>query len=92
MTNASQPVMKRRIALLQTLERLPEAIRSLAELLNISPTDAEAWTELSALYMAQGMFAQASYCLEEVLLVYPNAWNVGSPRLYPLWQMYGYVG
>ncbi|MCJ1438950.1 hypothetical protein MMC27_008340 [Xylographa pallens] len=72
----NMPVMKRRIALLQSLGMQSEAIEALVELLQISPTDAEAWTELSALYLAQAMYSQASYCLEEVLLVYPNAWNV----------------
>ncbi|MCJ1396327.1 hypothetical protein MMC18_009216 [Xylographa bjoerkii] len=72
----NMPVMKRRITLLQSLGMQSEAIEALAELLQISPTDAEAWTELSALYLTQAMYSQASYCLEEVLLIYPNAWNV----------------
>ena len=46
------------------------------DLLDASPTDIEAWTELSDLYLTQGMFTQAIFCLEEVLLVAPNAWNV----------------
>ncbi|MCJ1286925.1 hypothetical protein MMC26_006271 [Xylographa opegraphella] len=72
----NMPVMKRRIVLLQSLGMQSEAIEALVELLQVSPTDAEAWTELSALYLGQAMYSQASYCLEEVLLVYPNAWNV----------------
>ncbi|MCJ1405173.1 hypothetical protein MMC11_008399 [Xylographa trunciseda] len=71
----NMPVMKRRIVLLQSLGMQSEAIEALVELLQISPTDAEAWTELSGLYLTQAMYAQASYCLEEVLLLYPNAWN-----------------
>ena len=71
-----QPVMKRRIALLRGLSRTTDAIDALIELLEASPTDIEAWTELSDLYIAQGMFSQAEFCLEEVLLVAPNAWNV----------------
>ena len=72
----SQPVAKRRIALLRSLSRPIEAIDALTELLESSPTDIEAWTELSDLYLSQNLFPQAIFCLEEVLLVAPNAWNV----------------
>lgn len=48
----------------------------MTELLESSPTDIEAWTELSDLYLTQNLFPQAVFCLEEVLLVAPNAWNV----------------
>ena len=68
--------MKRRIALLQTLSRTDDAVDALVELLNASPTDIEAWAELAELYVSQGQFSQAEFCLEEVLLVAPNAWNV----------------
>ncbi len=68
--------MKRRIALLQTLQRTSEAVDALVELLDASPTDIEAWAELAELYLSHGRFSQAEYCLEEVLLVAPNAWNV----------------
>ena len=70
--------MKRRVALLRSLSRPADAIQALVELLEASPTDIEAWTELSDLYLAQGLFPQAEFCLEEVLLVTPNAWNVCS--------------
>ncbi|MCJ1474690.1 hypothetical protein MMC13_003350 [Lambiella insularis] len=72
----NMPITKRRIALLQSLGRQSGAIGALIELLEVSPTDAEAWTELSALYLSQAMFSQAAFCLEEVLLIYPNAWNI----------------
>ena len=68
--------MKRRISLLQSLARPSEAISVLVELLEASPTDAEAWAELSSLYLSQGLHSQACFCLEEVLLTCPNAWNV----------------
>lgn len=48
----------------------------LVALLDFSPTDAEAWAELSDVYLSQGMYAQAVYALEEVLVLAPNAWNV----------------
>jgi len=72
----TQPIMKRRISLLQSLVRPAEAISALVELLESSPTDAEAWAELSSLYLSQGLHSQACFCLEEVLLTCPNAWNV----------------
>ena len=68
--------MKRRIALLCGLSRTADAIDALVELLDASPTDIEAWTELSDLYLSKGLYSQAEFCLEEVLLVAPNAWNV----------------
>lgn len=74
--------MKRRIALLQTLQRTSEAVDALVELLDASPTDIEAWAELAELYLSNGLFSQAEYCLEEVVLVAPNAWNVRGFLLY----------
>ena len=68
--------MKRRIALLRSLGKTNGAIDALVELLDASPTDIEAWSELADLYLSQGFFSQAEYCLEEILLVAPNAWNV----------------
>jgi tetratricopeptide (TPR) repeat protein len=44
----------------------------------MSPTDAEAWAELSDLYVAQGLYPQAIFALEEVLVLSPNAWNVSA--------------
>ncbi|KAH6672852.1 putative TPR repeat protein oca3 [Halenospora varia] len=73
---SNMPVTKRRIALLKALRKIPEAITSLNALLDASPTDAEAWAELSELYLSQGMYPQAIFALEEVLLVTPNAWNI----------------
>ena len=69
-------MQKRRIALLVSMGKIQEAISLLGDLLQISPTDAEAWAELSDLYFAQHAYDQAIFCLEEVLLVMPNAWNV----------------
>jgi tetratricopeptide (TPR) repeat protein len=68
--------MKRRIALLRSMSRLSDAVSALTELVGAIPTDAEAWCELADLYQSQGMSSQAIFCLEEVLLITPNAWNV----------------
>lgn len=69
-------VRKRIVAILKSLGRSSDAITELIKLLDISPTDAEAWSELAELYVSQSMYPQAIYSFEEVLLVTPNAWNV----------------
>ncbi|KAF2842699.1 hypothetical protein M501DRAFT_993444 [Patellaria atrata CBS 101060] len=69
-------VRKRRAALLKSMSRPTNAITTLVDLLDVSPTDVEAWAELSELYFAQSLYSQAIYCLEEVLLITPNAWSV----------------
>lgn len=61
-----------------------EAITALTKYLDVSPTDSEAWAEISDLYISQGMYAQGIFALEEVLLIAPNAWNV-SPNLIERW-------
>lgn len=53
----------------------------LTALLDFCPVDAEAWSELADLYVSQGLYAQAIYSLEEVLVLAPNAWNVSNPDL-----------
>ncbi|TLS31435.1 hypothetical protein PpBr36_02392 [Pyricularia pennisetigena] len=70
------PIAKRRIALLRSLDRTPDAVSGLLALVDMSPTDAEAWAELADVYLAQGMYSQAIYALEEVLVLQPNAWNI----------------
>jgi len=69
-------IRKRRAALLRSMDKTADAITALTGLLDASPTDAEAWAELADLYATQGMYDQSIYCLEEVLLVMPNAWNM----------------
>ncbi|KAI4230104.1 MAG: hypothetical protein L6R36_000361 [Xanthoria steineri] len=70
------PVRKRRITLLRSLSRESDAINGLIDLLEASPTDIESWAELCELYVSQGLYQQAEFCLEEILLSTPNAWNV----------------
>ncbi|KAF4981098.1 hypothetical protein FZEAL_3034 [Fusarium zealandicum] len=73
---ANIPIAKRRVAILRSMGKTPEAILSLTWLLEYNPTDAEAWAELADLYLSQGLYSQAIYALEEVLVVIPNAWNM----------------
>ncbi|KAL4737783.1 hypothetical protein BDV11DRAFT_190907 [Aspergillus similis] len=70
------PILKRRIALLRSLSRYTDAISGLVQLLEATPTDAEAWCELAELYQSQGLSPQAIFSLEEALLIVPHAWNV----------------
>ncbi|KAL2170985.1 hypothetical protein VTG60DRAFT_4000 [Thermothelomyces hinnuleus] len=70
------PVAKRRIALLRSMGRISDATSALVQLLDYSPTDAEAWSELSDIYLSQGLYPQAIYAMEEVLVLAPNAWNI----------------
>ncbi|KAM0435092.1 hypothetical protein ACHAPT_003181 [Fusarium lateritium] len=70
------PIAKRRVALLRSMGKTSEAISSLIWLLDFNPTDAEAWGELADLYLSQGLYSQAIYALEEVLVLVPNAWNM----------------
>ncbi|KAI3396393.1 hypothetical protein diail_12201 [Diaporthe ilicicola] len=70
------PITKRRIALLRSLGRTADAASGLSALLDFCPVDAESWAELADIYCSQGMYAQAIYALEEVLVLAPNAWNI----------------
>lgn len=69
-------IRKRRAALLRSLGKTSEAVTALTNLLDTSPTDAEAWSELADIYMTQGLYNQAVFSLEEVVLITPNAWNM----------------
>lgn len=87
---------KRQVTVLKSLSRPAEAILALVELLKQSPADAEAWAELAELYSGQEMHKQAIFCLEEVLLIMPNAWNVcitriSSPRLLTNYNRYMHI-
>lgn len=57
--------------------KVSESIAALNTLLEFDTTDAEAWAELSDMYLSEGLYPQAIYALEEVLVLTPNAWNVG---------------
>lgn len=69
-------IRKRRVALLKSMGKIPEAITALTNLLDTSPTDAEGWAELADLYMSQGLLEQAIFSLEEAILLAANAWNL----------------
>lgn len=73
---ANMVIRKRHVALLKSMGKIGGATAACVDLLDVSPTDAEAWSELSTLYLEQGLLQQAIYSLEEVLLITPNAWNM----------------
>lgn len=77
-TNSVKPIRKRKVALLRSMGKLPEAVTALNSLLDVCPTDPEAWAELADMYVTQGLYSQAVYALEEVLVLSPNAWNVSA--------------
>ena len=56
--------------------KVDESVSALISLLDFSPMDAEAWSELADVYLSQGLYSQAIYALEEVIVLQPNAWNV----------------
>ncbi|GAB0096541.1 ER membrane protein complex subunit 2 [Sergentomyia squamirostris] len=70
-TNAAP--RKRRIAILKARGRTAEAIKELCEYLKKFMSDQEAWHELCNLYLAEGDYAKAAFCMEEVLLHNPHS-------------------
>lgn len=70
--------------MLRSLGRTNEAVSGLIALLDFCPVDAESWAELAEMYFSQGMYAQAIYSLEEVLVLAPNAWNVSNIHFYTM--------
>jgi len=69
-------IRKRRIALLLSMGRIEDGTKALVELLDVSPTDPEAWAELAEIYARNENWEKAVYCWEETILIIPNAWNV----------------
>lgn len=53
-----------------------ESIAALNALLEFNTIDAEAWAELAEMYLEEGLYSQAIYALEEVLVLQPNSWTV----------------
>lgn len=70
------PINKRRNALIRHLGMNTEALDCLQTFIQSFPSDTESWCELADLYLNQGMFSQAIFCIEEALLIVPNAWNL----------------
>ncbi|XP_055697873.1 ER membrane protein complex subunit 2-like [Phlebotomus papatasi] len=70
-TNAAP--RKRRIAIMKARGKTGEAIKELCDYLKKFMSDQEAWHELCNLYLAEGEYAKAAFCMEEVLLHNPHS-------------------
>ncbi|XP_044761337.1 ER membrane protein complex subunit 2-like [Coccinella septempunctata] len=63
---------KRKVAVLKAQNKIPEAIKELVDYLKIFMVDAEAWQELSELYLTENDYNKAAFCIEELLLHNPH--------------------
>lgn len=70
-TNAAP--RKRKVAILKAKGRNSDAIKEMSEYLKKFMSDQEAWHELCNLYLAEGEYAKAAFCMEEVLLHNPHS-------------------
>ncbi|KAJ2961799.1 hypothetical protein NQZ79_g3013 [Umbelopsis isabellina] len=62
-------VSKRQIALLKLRGKKNEAISALVKYLDTYYSDAEAWIELSQLYLSMHLYQRAAFCMEELILL-----------------------
>lgn len=63
---------KRKVCILKAKNKIPEAIKELTEYLKKFMTDQETWQELCDLYLAEGDYAKAAFCMEELILHHPH--------------------
>uniref|UniRef100_A0A5K3F8W2 ER membrane protein complex subunit 2 n=2 Tax=Mesocestoides corti TaxID=53468 RepID=A0A5K3F8W2_MESCO len=63
---------KRLIAIHKAQGRINEAIEELNKYLKIFMSDSEAWGELGEMYLAQGDYKHAAFCVEELILANPH--------------------
>lgn len=68
--------MKRRITIAREARDMPRAIQLLNEYLAVYMSDMEAWLELADLYLQQGMFSNAAFCYEELILASPQNFHL----------------
>ncbi|KAL8578877.1 hypothetical protein ACOMHN_022170 [Nucella lapillus] len=70
--DANMFAKKRLVAILKAQKKIPEAIDKLNEYLKKFMTDYEAWNELCDLYLSLHDYANASFCLEELIMSNPH--------------------
>ncbi|KAJ3105823.1 AAA ATPase [Phlyctochytrium planicorne] len=70
-SEANAVAQKRLVTLQWAAGKKEEAIVALAKFADNYAQDVEAWSQLASYYLAQCMFQQAAYCLEEVMLLKP---------------------
>lgn len=61
-------VWKRLASVYRSKGNRGQAIQHLVSYLDTFTTDLEAWSELSNIYITEGMYQQASFCIEELLM------------------------
>nr|VZH96765.1 unnamed protein product [Spirometra erinaceieuropaei] len=69
---ANTVARKRFIAILKAQGQINEAVDELNKYLKIFMADTEAWSELADLYLQQGDFKHAAFCVEEMMLASPH--------------------
>lgn len=63
---------KRKICILKAKGKIPEAIKEMTDYLTKFMTDQATWQELCDLYLAEGDYAKAAFCMEELILHHPH--------------------
>lgn len=63
---------KRKVAVLRGQGRMTDAIKELTEYLKLFMSDSEAWQELCDLYLKEGDYSKAAFCMEELILSNPH--------------------
>eukprot|EP01025_Chloroclados_australasicus_P058334 TRINITY_DN7314_c1_g1_i1.p1 TRINITY_DN7314_c1_g1~~TRINITY_DN7314_c1_g1_i1.p1 ORF type:complete len:294 (-),score=43.81 TRINITY_DN7314_c1_g1_i1:106-987(-) len=75
-SNPTNPMVnKRLIALLKSQGKQQNAIEELVKYLDANSGDKEGWEELADLYVKNGLFKQAAYCFEELIMLAPHFGN-----------------
>lgn len=69
---ANSVAYKRKIAILKSQNKIPEAIKELNEYLKKFMSDQEAWMELIDLYISLQDLRKAKFCMEELILANPH--------------------
>uniref|UniRef100_A0A060TBZ7 ER membrane protein complex subunit 2 n=1 Tax=Blastobotrys adeninivorans TaxID=409370 RepID=A0A060TBZ7_BLAAD len=67
---------KRKTVILKRTGNIPKFIEELLRYVGVCPTDYEAWAELAEAYYSIKHYARAMYCVEEVLVLCPQAYNM----------------
>ncbi|KAJ3298715.1 ER membrane complex subunit 2 [Borealophlyctis nickersoniae] len=66
-------VRKRLVAVLAARGRRSEAIEALVTHVDTYTQDTESWSQLANLYLAENMYQQAAFCVEELMLQKPGS-------------------
>jgi tetratricopeptide (TPR) repeat protein len=64
--------MKKKISCLIDQDKIQEAVKKLVEYVDIYMQDTEAWAQLAKLYTLHGKYAEAAFCMEELLIHSPQ--------------------